>query len=71
MKTEQFSIRGLRLPSEQAIAKIQADTTIPDEDKAYIIRKIEKSGFAGVVVDAHEHFSEGATHLNATVSKLY
>jgi len=70
-KTETFSVRGLRLPAADAIAKIQADDKIPAEDKAYLIRKIEKSGFAGVTVDAHEHFKDGATHFNATITKLY
>ena len=68
---EVWSVRNLRLPSDQAIAKIKADDKIPTEDKDWIVRKIEKSGHAGVIVDAHEHFSDGDTHCHASVVKLY
>ena len=68
---EVWSVRNLRLPSDQAITKIQADEKIPDEDKAWIIIKIKKSGHAGVIVDAHEHFSNGDTHCHVSVVKLY
>jgi len=70
-KSEAWSVRGLRLPATDAIAKLRENDKIPDEDRDWLIRKIEKSGFAGVVVDAHEHFHEGATILNASVLKLY
>lgn len=70
-KTEQWAIRGLRLPAEQAIAKIQADAAIPEEDRAWIVRKIQKSGHAGVIVDGQEHCNSGDTHIHCSVTKLY
>lgn len=70
-KTEQFAVRGLKLPTNEAIAKIQADTGIKDADKAYLVEKIQKSGFAGVIVDAHEHFHDGATHIHISITRLY
>lgn len=66
-----LAVRNLRAPIADAIAKIQADAAISAEDKAWLISKIEKSGFAGVIVDAHESFHEGATHLHASITKLY
>ena len=66
-----LAIRNLRAPTADAIAKIQADESIPAEDKTWLIAKIEKSGFAGVIVDAHESFHDGATHLHASITKLF
>lgn len=71
MKTETFSIRNLRLPAAEAIAAIQARADISEGDKAFVVGKIQKSGFAGVVVDAHEHFLNGSTTLHLTITKLY
>lgn len=68
---EVWSVRGLRLPKDKAIETIRADEKIPQEDKDWIIRKIEKSGFEGVVVDCHEHFHDGVTIMNGSVTKLY
>lgn len=66
-----LAIRNLRAPTADAIAKIQADESIPAEDKTWLIAKIEKSGFVGVIVDAHEAFHDGATHLHASITKLF
>ena len=66
-----LAIRNLRAPTADAIAKIQSDESIPADDKTWLIAKIEKSGFAGVIVDAHESFHEGATHLHASITKLF
>lgn len=44
--------------------------SIPDEDKEWIIRKIEKSGFQVVSVSAHEHFHEGVTMMHGVVGKI-
>lgn len=71
MNTETFSIRNLRLPIEQAISEINARQDISPEDKAFVVGKIQKSGFAGVIVDVHEHFLGGATTLHMTISRLY
>ena len=68
---ETLSIRNLRLPTSEAIAKIEADASIPAEDKAWLLSKIQKSGFAGVVVDAHEAVHNGATHIHCSITKLY
>lgn len=69
--TRQWSVRSLDLPAAEAIAKLRADETIPSEARAYLIALVERSGFAGVSVDAHEHALAGATILHASVSKLY
>lgn len=66
-----LSIRNLRAPTADAIAKIQADEAMAAEDKAWLVAKIEKSGFAGVIVDAHEAFHDGTTHLHASITKLF
>lgn len=66
-----LAVRNLRAPTAEAIAKIQADEAVPAEDKAWLIAKIEKSGFAGVIVDAHEAFHAGATHVTASITKLF
>ena len=66
-----LSIRNLRAPTADAIAKIKADEAMPAEDKAWLVAKIQKSGFAGVIVDAHEAFHDGATHLHASITKLF
>ena len=45
---------------------------IPDEDRAWIIRKIQNSGFAGVVVDVHDHKPDGSSDVGGWhISKLY
>jgi|GEM_PF-6979737 len=68
---QNLALRNLRAPTADAIATIRADTTIPAEDKAWLITKIEKAGFAGVIVDAHAAFHEGATHLHASITRLF
>jgi hypothetical protein len=48
---------------------------IPDEDKAWIIRKIQnkaKEGFRGVIVDVHDHAPAGKEDVGSwSISKLY
>ena len=68
---EVWSVRGLRLPATRAIDEIRGNGKIPEEDKAWIIRKIQKSGFEGVIVDAHEHHHQGVTIMHGSVTKLF
>jgi hypothetical protein len=71
MKTEIYSIRGLKGPLADVLAKVQADAAIPESDKEYLAGKISASGFAGVTVDAHVHALGGNTNVAITISKLY
>jgi hypothetical protein len=68
---EVWSSRDLRGPIDKVIEMVQANETIPEEDKSWLVRKIKKSGFAGVIVDMHEHFHEGATIINGSIVRLY
>lgn len=87
---ETFSVRRLRGPIADVVARIQnyAPLTeddvkagkkpdanifgsISEADRAWIIKSVQKSGFAGVVVDVHEHFHEGTTLGHWSVSRLY
>lgn len=70
MSTKNLSIRNLRLPTPEAIKQIEA-ANIEPEDKTWLLAKIEKSGHAGVVVDAHEHVQDGAIHVHASITKLF
>ena len=65
------AVRNLRAPTADAIAKLQNDYDLDDATRAYLIAKVEKSGFGGVIVDAHEANHEGATHLHASITKLF
>lgn len=64
-------IRDLRAPVAEAIAKVQANSDFSEELKAYLVSKINRCGFAGVIVHAHETFSGGEIHLHASITKLF
>ena len=79
---EKWSCRDLRLPTPKAIERFKnykpdvKDTNIrgviPDEDLAWILRKIQKCGFDGVVVDVHDHHPDGNNDVGGWhISKLY
>lgn len=70
-KAQGWAVRGLRLPAAKAIEEITASKDMPEEDKAWLISKINKSGFAGVVVDAYEQNHEGAIHMHSSINKLF
>ena len=45
---------------------------IPDEDIPWIIRKIQKCGFEGVIVNVHDHRPDSADDVGGWhISKLY
>jgi hypothetical protein len=69
-ESQNLSLRNLRLPTPEAIAKIEAAELEP-EDKAWLVAKIKKSGHAGVIMDAHEVAQDGNIHVHASITKLF
>lgn len=69
--TKPISVRNLRATAIDAVSKIKSDETLSEADKSFLVSKIEKSGFQGVIVDAHEAFDNGATHFHASIVKLF
>lgn len=72
--SEQYALHGekMRGPAERIIASIEANAEIPAEDKAFLIAKIRKTGFEGIVVNAHDHFcKDGAACGSFSITKLY
>ena len=69
--TKPKAVRNLRAPVADAITKLGADYDISPEFRAYLVAKVEKCGFGGVIVDAHEATSNGETHVHASVTMLY
>lgn len=65
------AVRNLRAPTADALARIATDYDLAPETRAYLVAKVEQSGFAGVIVDAHEIRHEGATHFHASITKLF
>lgn len=66
------SVRDLRAPVADAIAKLKGeDYDLDEPTRAYLISKVENSGFAGVIVDAHQMSRDGAFHLHASITKLF
>lgn len=65
------AVRNLRAPTADAIAKLKSDYDLDPATRDYLIAKVEKSRFAGVIVDAHEATHEGATHLHASITRLF
>lgn len=82
---EKWSCRDLRGTVAEAVSRFQnykpsiADANIrgmiPDEDRAWIIRKIQNKaaeGFRGVIVDVHDHAPSGKEDVGSWhISKLY
>jgi len=71
LTTKPTAVRNLRAPTAEAITRLGADYAMPPETIAYLVAKVQASGFAGVIVDAHEVTHEGAAHLHASITKLY
>lgn len=65
------AVRNLRAPVADAIVKLQTEFDLDEATRAYLIAKVQKSGFGGVIVDAHEATHEGTTLLHASITKLY
>lgn len=69
-KTEVFAFRDVRGPKEKVLALVK-DAKAPEEVKAYLAARLEKSPFEGVVLDAQGHERDGLYVEHVSISQLY